>query len=102
MPESASSPLDDPPTEPATEVKSVEEQQEKASPPHFSRSLSSANFSPNGDLYDSLDEDWLLSSDLGELSLFDFLDGLSIVPVTLDRFNQRLKIQSREVYSQLK
>jgi len=63
----------------------------KASPPHFSRSLSSANFSPNGDLYDSLGDDWLLSSETGELSFFDFLD------VTLDKLNQRFKSQSREV-----
>jgi len=67
------------------------------SSPHFSRSLSSANFSPNGDLYDGLDEDWLLSTDVGELSLFDFLDSLSFIPVTLDKFNQRIKLQSREV-----
>jgi hypothetical protein len=69
----------------------------KASPPHLSRSLSSANFSPNGDLYDSLDDDWLLSSETGELSLFDFLDAFSVVPQTLDKLNQRFKLQSREV-----
>ena len=69
------------------------------SPPPISRSLSSANFSPNGDLYDTLDEDWLLSSDMGELSLFDFFDSLSVIPVTLDKLNQRLKLQSREVIS---
>jgi len=68
-----------------------------ASPSGFYRSLSSANFSPDGDLYDTLDEDWLLSSDIGELSLFDFLDSLSNVPVALDRINQRFKSQSREV-----
>jgi hypothetical protein len=69
----------------------------KGSPPHFSRSLSSANFSPNGDLYDSLDEDWSLSYGTGELSLFDFLDSFSVVPSTLDKLNQRLKLQSKEV-----
>ena len=69
----------------------------KASPPHLSRSLSSANFSSNGDLYDSLDDNWLLSSETGELSLFDFLDSFSVVPVTLDKLNQRFKLQSREV-----
>jgi hypothetical protein len=68
-------------------------------PPHFSRSLSSANFAPNGDIYDSLDEDWLLSSDTGQLSVFEFLDGLSVIPETIDKFNQRLKLQSREVCS---
>lgn len=69
----------------------------KPSPPHFSRSLSSANFDPNGDLYDGLDDDWLVSSETGELTLFDFLDGLSVVPETLDKLNQRFKLQSREV-----
>ena len=69
----------------------------KASPPHLHRSLASANFSANGDLYDSLDDDWLVSSETGELSLFDFLDGFSVVPVTLDKLNQRFKLQSREV-----
>lgn len=69
----------------------------KGSPPHFSRSLSSANFSPNGDIYDSLDEDWSLSYGTGELSLFDFLDSFSVVPSTLDKLNQRLKLQSKEV-----
>lgn len=69
----------------------------KGSPPHFSRSLSSANFSPNGDLYDSLDEDWSMSYGTGELSLFDFLDSFSVVPSTLDKLNQRLKLQSKEV-----
>lgn len=71
----------------------------KESPRHISRSLSSANFSPNGDLYDSLDEDWSLSYGTGELSLFDFLDSFSVVPSTLDKLNQRLKLQSKEVIS---
>src|SRR5277367_5305155 len=66
--------------------------------PHFSRSLSSANFSPNGDLYDSLNEEWLPSSETGELSLFEFLDGLSVIPETLDKLNRHLKLQSREVH----
>jgi hypothetical protein len=65
--------------------------------PHFSRSLSSANFSPNGDLYDSLDDDWLLSTETGELTLFDFLDSFSVVPQTLDKLNQRFKLQSQGV-----
>jgi hypothetical protein len=82
---------------PLTSVLSEEPTEIKQSPPHFSRSLSSANFGPNGDLYESLDEDWLVSSETGELSLFDFLDGLSVVPETLDKLNQRLKLQSREV-----
>ena len=69
----------------------------EGSPRHFNGSLSSANFSANGDLYDSLDDDWLLSSETGELSFFDFLDGFSVVPVTLDKLNQRFKLQSREV-----
>ena len=65
--------------------------------PHFTRSLSSANFSPNGDLYDSLDDDWLLSTQTGELTLFDFLDSFSVVPQTLDKLNQRFKLQSQGV-----
>lgn len=69
----------------------------KASPPNFKGTLSSGNSSPNGYLYDSLDDNWLLSSETGELSLFDFLDGFSVVPVTLDKLNQRFKLQSREV-----
>jgi len=64
---------------------------------HFPRSLSSANFSPNGDLYDSLDDDWLLSTETGELTLFDFLDSFSVVPQTLDKLNQRFKLQSQGV-----
>src|SRR5438046_6148542 len=69
----------------------------KGSPRQFNGSLSNANFSANGDFYDSLDDDWLVSSETGELSLFDFLDGFSVVPVTLDKLNQRFKLQSREV-----
>src|SRR5271167_4321574 len=65
--------------------------------PHFSRSLSSANFSPNGDLYDSLDDEWLGSSETGELSIFEFLDAFSVIPETLDKLNRHLKLQSREV-----
>jgi hypothetical protein len=80
-----------------TSVLSEEPTEIKPSPPHLSRSLSSANFDPNGDVYESLDEDWLVSSETGELSLFDFLDGLSVVPETLDKLNQRLRVQSREV-----
>ena len=76
---------------------SPQQPEEPASPLHFRRSLSSPNFSPNSDLYDSLDEDWLLSSDVGELSIFDFLDGFNVIPLTLDRLNQKLKVQSREV-----
>jgi hypothetical protein len=70
---------------------------EKRSPPPISRSLSSVNFSPNGDLYETLDDDWLMSGDMGELSLFDFFDSLSVIPATLDKFNRRLKLQSLEV-----
>ena len=73
------------------------EEATKESPRHFSRTLSSANFSPNGDLYDSLDDDWSESYGTGELSLFDFLDSFSVVPSTLDKLNQRLKLQSKEV-----
>ena len=73
------------------------EESAKESPRHFSRTLSSANFSPNGDLYDSLDDDWSESYGTGELSLFDFLDSFSVVPSTLDKLNQRLKLQSKEV-----
>jgi hypothetical protein len=65
--------------------------------PHFRRSLSSANFSPNGDLYDSLDEEWLGSSETGELSIFEFLDAFSVIPETLDKINRHLKLQSRGV-----
>jgi hypothetical protein len=69
-----------------------------ASPPSFRRSLSSANFAPNGDLYDGLDEDWLASNtSLGELSVFDWLDSFSVLPETLDKLNQRFKLQSRGV-----
>jgi|SRR5579862_2268714 hypothetical protein len=69
-----------------------------SSPPAFRRSLSSANFAPNGDLYDSLEDDWLNSAtNLGELSVFDFLDSFSVLPETLDKLNQRFKMQSREV-----
>jgi len=78
-------------------VEDGDEQEPPASPVFFKRSLSSANFSPNGDLYESLDEEWLLSSDTGELSLFDFLDSLSVIPLTLDKLNQRFRLQSREV-----
>jgi len=71
-----------------------------ASPTGFRRSLSSANFAPNGDLYDGLDEDWLSSTaNLGELSIFDWLDSFSVLPETLDKLNQRFKLQSRGVLS---
>ena len=75
----------------------LEASDEKPVPPEFRRSLSSANFAPNGDLYDSLEDDWLTSSNVGELSLFDFLDSFSVLPETLDKLNQRFKLQSREV-----
>lgn len=85
------------PLDPAETTLSEEPEEIKSSPPVFRRSLSSANFAPDGDLYDNLDDDWLFSSDVGELSLFDFLDTLAVVPVTLDKLNQRFRLQSREV-----
>lgn len=77
--------------------KLIEASDEKPVRPEFRRSLSSANFAPNGDLYDSLEDDWLTSTNVGELSLFDFLDSFSVLPETLDKLNQRFKLQSREV-----
>jgi hypothetical protein len=85
------------PPEPAETTLTDEPEPLKSSSPSFSRSLSSANYSPDGGHYDSLDDEWLMSSDLGELSLFDFLDSLAVVPLTLDKLNQRFKLQSREV-----
>ena len=70
---------------------------EVPSSPTFGRSLSSANFSPNGDLFEALDEDWAMSGELGELSLFEFLDGFTLLPISLDKINQRIRLQSREV-----
>src|SRR5271170_1466097 len=87
------------PTPPVVDSPEQKAISEPSSPPHFSRSLSGANFSPNGDLYDSLDDDWLLATETGELSLFDFLDSFSVVPQTLDKLNQRFKLQSQGVPS---
>ena len=51
----------------------------------------------NGDIYEAVDDDWLTASETGELSLFTFLDNFNFLPETLDRINQRLKRESREV-----
>jgi hypothetical protein len=51
----------------------------------------------NADIYEALDEDWLTTTETGELSLFAFLDNFNVLPETLHRLNQRLKRESREV-----
>ena len=85
------------PLDPAEKTFSEEPDAIKTSPP-LSPSLAGANYYPDGGIYDNLEDDWLLSSDVGELSLFDFLDSLAVVPITLDKLNQRFREQSRDVH----
>jgi hypothetical protein len=86
------------PLDPAEKTFSEEPDPIKTSPPPLSPSLAGANYYPDGGIYDNLEDDWLLSSDVGELSLFDFLDSLAVVPITLDKLNQRFREQSRDVH----
>jgi hypothetical protein len=93
--------MDDAPAAAAASPESSPEQKSPSDSPELSPDrppLSPTLSFTNGDIYEALDDDWLIpSSDTGELSLFAFLDNLNFLPETLDRLNQRLRRESREV-----